>query len=74
MTTFYNGNLVYVDICFEIWNTWGLKTDTIIGYTQPNTIGLIIKSLESQGGNGCEILFQNGTTGWTGIYGLKKIN
>ena len=36
-------------------------------------VGLVLESLESQGGNGCEVLLGDGRKVWVNLYMVRKV-
>jgi hypothetical protein len=66
------GDLVFTRGCQDMWDSWGKRGDTKVHRTPPNCPGIVIESLVSQGGNGCQVLFGDGRTGWISIHGIFK--
>lgn len=74
------GDLVYPEVMFDsgldVYEMWGSKSlgfPRKIGELRPGEVGLVLESLESQGGNGCRILFRGDNVGWVNFNLLKRL-
>lgn len=60
----------------EVYEWWGSKER---GFPEKNhfmasgDIGVVLESLENQGGNGCKIMLQDGRVGWANVNYLKRL-
>lgn len=79
---FVPGDLVHVINTDELslLSGWGKGATRFwphnrIGEFLPGQIGIIMETLEHQGGNGCRVMVGHGVTklGWANMYFLRKI-
>ena len=71
------GDLVRTKASFSstpIFSTWGNKAggDKPIGTIQPGEIGVVLETMEPQGGNGARIMVSGGKIGWINIIFLEN--
>jgi hypothetical protein len=63
----------------EVYEVWGSKSWEFprfprkIGELRFGEVGLVLESLEGQGGNGCKILFRGDVVGWVNFNLLKRL-
>ena len=77
------GDLVCPEFMFEsgleVYEVWGSKSWEFprfprkIGELRFGEVGLVLESLEGQGGNGCKILFRGDVVGWVNFNLLKRL-
>lgn len=72
------GDLVRTKASFSstpIFSTWGNKAggDKPIGTIQPGEIGVVLETMEPQGGNGARIIV-SWRSGWVNLNFLEVIN
>lgn len=79
---FVPGDLVHVTNVYELslFSGWGKSSSSpgppnCIGKFLPGQIGIIMETLEHQGGNGCRVMVGHGAmkVGWCNMYCLRKI-
>lgn len=60
-----------------VYREWGSKAKGFPEQVEKlgsDEIGLVLESLEPQGGNGCKILFRGDKVGWVNINYIKRLN
>ena len=60
----------------HVYPFWGSKERGMpksFGIWKLGEVGLVLESLESQGGNGCEVLLGDGRKVWVNLYMVKKV-
>ena len=60
----------------HVYPHWGSKERGMpksSGYWRVGDVGLVLESVESQGGNGCEVLLGDGRKVWVNLYMVKKV-
>ena len=77
------GDLVCPEFMFEsgleVYEVWGSKSWEFprfprkIGELRFGEVGLVLESLEGQGGNGCKVLFRGDVVGWVNFNLLKRL-
>ena len=73
------GDLVVPDDILQglhVYPHWGSKERGMpksSGYWRVGEVGLVLESLESQGGNGCEVLLGDGRKVWVNLYMVRKV-
>ena len=73
------GDLVVPDDILQgldVYPHWGSKERGMpksSGYWRVGDVGLVLESLESQGGNGCEVLLGDGRKVWVNLYMVRKV-
>ena len=58
---------------YEVWGSKSLGFPRKIGELRFGEVGLVLESLEGQGGNGCKILFRGDVVGWVNFNLLKRL-
>lgn len=59
-----------------VFGRWGSRDggfDDKITEMKPGDVGVVLESLEPQGGNGCKVMFSGGNIGWVNINYLKRL-
>jgi len=60
----------------HVYPYWGSKERGMplpVGYFKVGEVGLVLESLENQGGNGCEVLLGDGRKVWVNLYMVRKV-
>ena len=60
----------------HVYPHWGSKERGMpksFGIWKLGEVGVVLESLESQGGNGCEVLLCDGRRVWVNLYMVKKV-
>ena len=60
----------------HVYPHWGSKERGMpksSGYWRMGEVGVVLESLESQGGNGCEVLLGDGRRVWVNLYMVRKV-
>ena len=60
----------------HVYPYWGSKERGMpksSGYWRVGEVGLVLESLESQGGNGCEVLLGDVRRVWVNLYMVRKV-
>ena len=61
----------------HVYPFWGSKERGMpksFGIWKIGEVGVVLDSLESQGGNGCEVLLGDGRKVWVNLYMVKVVN
>ena len=58
---------------YPYWGSkeWGMPKS--FGIWKLGEVGVVLESLESQGGNGCEVLLGDGRRVWVNLYMVRKV-
>lgn len=60
----------------HVYPFWGSKERGMpksFGIWKIGEVGMVLESLENQGGNGCEVLLGDGRRVWVNLYMVKKV-
>ena len=60
----------------HVYPFWGSKERGMpksFGIWKIGEVGVVLESLENQGGNGCEVLLGDGRRVWVNLYMVRKV-
>ena len=60
----------------HVYPFWGSKERGMpksFGIWKLGDVGVVLESLENQGGNGCEVLLGDGRRVWVNLYMVRKV-
>ena len=60
----------------HVYPFWGSKERGMpksFGIWKLGEVGVVLESLENQGGNGCEVLLGDGRRVWVNLYMVRKV-
>ena len=60
----------------HVYPYWGSKERGMpksFGIWKLGDVGVVLESLENQGGNGCEVLLGDGRRVWVNLYMVRKV-